>query len=138
MVFWVLVGLVGACGGSEWGAEMSQETPQGMATMFRGPAVEEGVAQRVFDAMVAGQYNFASGLPEQVDRVDGRLVLRLGNDNEESIADVEANGEASGVVSYMHGLAAHVSQAIGGEAVDIVLCRRSLDAPYYTVKWQAE
>jgi len=103
--------------------------------MFYTENVDPALAQKVFDRMIEANYNFASNLPEQLDRVDGRLVLRLGNDNEDSIADVIANGEESGVTNYMHGLAYFVSEAVGGESVDIILCRKTLDDPYYTVVW---
>ncbi len=135
-IFALLPLLLGACGGSEWGTELSQQTPQCLATIYHSEAVDPALAQQVFQAMIDGQYNFASGLPEQIDRVDGRLTLRLGNDNEESMASVLANGEDDGVVSYMRGLASHVSQAVGGEPVDIVLCRKVLSEPYYTVVWK--
>jgi hypothetical protein len=39
-------------------------------------------------------------------------------------------------VSYMHGLAKQVSTVAGGEPVDVVLCRKTLDDPYYTVVWK--
>lgn len=85
--------------------------------------------------MIEANYNFASNLPEQIDRIDGRLTLRLGNDNEESIAEMIADGEESGVTNYMHGLAYVISQEAGGEPVDIIMCRESLDDSFYTVVW---
>ena len=124
-----------ACG-SKWGVEMVQETDAGRATMYRGEAISVPDANKVFSTLSSHGYNFNSDLPEQVDRVDGVLTLRLGNDNEESIADVLKEGEECGVVSYMHGLAKTISAAMGGEPVDIVLCRESLDEPFYTVKWK--
>ncbi|RMH04899.1 MAG: hypothetical protein D6702_01955 [Planctomycetota bacterium] len=129
---------VAACGGSSWGTEMVLETPFSKATMFRGPNVEQSVAEAAFEAMVEANYNFASGLGEQVDRVDGRLTLRLALDNEDTITSIEADGEKDAAVSYHRGLAAQVSRAVGGEPVDIVLCKFSLDRPFYTVAWPAE
>ena len=136
---WVLAPLLASalvsCSGSSWGKELKKDAHYGRATMFYTENVDPALAQKVFDRMIEANYNFASNLPEQLDRVDGRLVLRLGNDNEDSIADVIANGEESGVTNYMHGLAYFVSEAVGGESVDIILCRESLDDPFYTVVW---
>lgn len=141
MKFLVGIGLIlifPACSGSSsWGEEMSRETPVARATMFRGDSVSAEIAAKVFEKMVAVNDNFASDLPEQVDRVDGRLTLRLGNDNEDSIQDVMDHQEESGVTSYMRGLAAAVSAAVGGEPVDIILCRQRLDQPFHTVVWEA-
>lgn len=125
-----------ACG-SKWGVEMVQGSGADKATMYRGESISVPDANQVFSALLGHGYNFASDLPEQVDRVDGVLTLRLGSDNQESIAEVIAEGESCGVVSYMHGLALMVSATMNNEPVDIVLCRESLDEPFYTVKWQA-
>ncbi|MBC8329649.1 MAG: hypothetical protein H8E31_13000 [Planctomycetes bacterium] len=133
----LLILTLSACGGG-WGTELRQDTPLGAATMFRSDAVDAATAQKAFEAMIAANYNFASDLPEQIDRVDGRLTLRLCNDNQDSIAAIEADGEADGAVRYTHGLARHVSQAVGGEPVDVVLCRLTLDQPFYTVRWKSE
>jgi predicted Zn-dependent protease with MMP-like domain len=130
--------LVACPSGSDWGAELTRPFGDTQATMFYADGVDPGLAGEVLDALVEANYNFYSGLPEQLDRVDGRLTLRLGNDNEDSMADVLAEGEASGVVSYMHGLARVVSEAVGGEPVDIVLCRETLDEVVYTVTWAGE
>lgn len=121
--------------GSDWGTELSREFGDTQATMFHSASVDAELAGKVLDAMVAANYNFYSDLPEQLDRVDGRLVLRLGNDNEESLTEVLDEGEESGVVNYMHGLAWQVSQAAGGEPVDVALCRKTLDDEVYTVVW---
>ncbi len=134
-----LAALLPSCsGGTSWGEEMSLETPVGTATLFRSEEVSVVTAATAFQAMVDANYNFASNLPEQIDRIDGRLTLRLGNDNEDSIASIIADGEDDGAVSYAHGLAGVVSQAVGGEEVDIILCRKKLDDEFYTVKWKAE
>lgn len=136
---WILMPLLGgtlvSCGGPEWGTELKKDTNYGRATMFSSEAVDQALAQKVFDRMIEANYNFASNLPEQIDRIDGRLTLRLGNDNEESIAEVIATGEESGVTNYMHGLAYVLAEAAGGEPLDIILCRESLDDPFYTVVW---
>jgi len=129
--------LPAACGGSSWGTELTRETPQGTATLYHTDAVAPELAGQVFDAMVASAYNFASDLDEQVDRVDGRLLLRLCNDNEDSINDMIADPAGSGLLSYFNGLAYQVSQAIGGEELDISLCRLSLDDEFYLVTWEA-
>ena len=128
-----------ACGNGEskWGTEMSQVTPVTTATMFYTEAVDAALAQTVFQAMTDANYNFASDLPEQVDRIQGRLSLRLGNDNKDSIASMLADPE-DGAISYFHGLAWQVSQAAGGEEVDIILCRESLDDAFMTIAWDAE
>lgn len=128
----------GGNGESKWGTEMSQETPIATATMYYSDAVDAALAKSIFQAMIDANYNFASGLPEQVDRVDGRLTLRLGNDNQESISEIIAEGEENGAVSYFHGLALHLSGIASGEEIDIVLCRESLDDAFYTVKWAAQ
>ena len=133
----LLLLLTSSCG-RDWGTELSQTTPQGQATLYHTAAVEEGLAREVLQAMVDANYNFASNLPEQLDRVDGRLTLRLGNDNEDTMREIEAQGEAQGTVHYMHGMARHLSSAIGGEPVDVVLCRATLDQPFYTVSWQEQ
>lgn len=130
--------LVSCSGGSQWGVEMEGTTPAGAATMFHTEAVKPGLAQKIFDAMIGASYNFASNLPEQIDRVNGRLTLRLGNDNQDSIAAILADGESDGAVKYMHGLANMVSQTAGGEAVDIILCRADLSDEFYTVAWPSE
>jgi len=121
--------------GGNWGTELSRDLGDHEATMYHTAAVDAGLADKVLDALVAVNYNFRGNLPEQLDRVEGRLVLRLANDNEDAIAALLANGEADGNAMYMHGLAREVSKAAGGEPVDIVLCKRTLDAPYYTVTW---
>lgn len=131
----LLAGTLVSCGGPDWGAELKKDTNFGRATMFYTENVDQALAQKVFDRMIEANYNFASNLAEQLDRIDGRLTLRLGNDNEDSIAEVIATGEESGVTSYMHGLAYVLSQAVGGEPVDIILCRESLDDSFYTVVW---
>lgn len=124
--------------GSEWGTELVRDVHDYQATMYYSDAVDPAVANEVFDAMVEMNYNFRSDLPEQLDRVDGRLTLRLGNDNPDTIAAVIRDGEDEGAVNYMHGLAYVVSQAVGGEPVDVILCRETLDDPYYTVVWTPE
>ena len=124
--------------GSSWGVEMEGVTPAGTATMFHTEAVKPELARKVFDAMMAANYNFASNLPEQIDRVDGRLNLRLGNDNQDSIAEILGNGESDGAVKYMHNLAKMISQTAGGEAVDVILCRTDLNDAFYTVVWSTE
>ncbi len=131
----LLVSALVSCSGSSWGKELKKDAHYGRATMFYTENVDPALAQKVFDRMIEANYNFASNLPEQLDRVDGRLVLRLGNDNEDSIAEAIAIGEESGVISYMHGLAFVLAEAAGGEPVDIILCRESLDDPFYTVVW---
>lgn len=123
-----------ACSGSEWGTELSQETNVGTATMFYSDAVDEETAQKVFQAMIDANYNFASDLPEQVDMIEGVLTLRLGNDNKSSILEIMEIGYESGVISYMEGLAAHVSSAVG-TPVDIILCKKTLDDAFFEVKW---
>lgn len=138
-LLWVLAPLLAgtllSCGGSSWGEELTKDTFYGRASIFYSDGVDAALAQKIFDRMIEANYNFASNLPEQIDRVDGRLLLRLGNDNEESIAEVIETGEESGVVSYMHGLAYVISQESAGEPVDIVLCRESLGDSFYTVVW---
>ena len=124
--------------GSEWGTELVRDIHDYQATMYYTDAVDSVVANDVLDAMVEMNYNFRSDLPEQVDRIDGRLTLVLGNDNEDTIASVIKNGEEEGAVNYMHGLAYVVSQAVGGEPVDIVLCRETLAEPFYTVVWTSQ
>ena len=132
-----LLMLLAACpSGSNWGTELTRDFFEAKATMFYTDAVDPELAGRVLDAMVEMNYNFRSNLPEQLDRVDGSLTLRLGNDNEDTIAAILANGESEGAVSYMHGLAKQVSTVAGGEPVDVVLCRKTLDDPYYTVVWK--
>jgi len=125
-----------ACG-SKWGVEMIQTVGSDKATMFRGEQVSVPDATKVFSTLVGFGYNFNSDLPEQVDRVDGVLTLRLGNDNADSIAAIIKDGESDGAVNYMRGLAFMVSAAMESEPVDIVLCRESLDDSFYTIKWQA-
>jgi len=135
----IAVPLLFACSsGSEWGTELVRDIHDYQATMYYSEAVDPAVANDVFDAMVEMNYNFRSDLPEQIDRVDGRLTLVLGNDNQDTIASVIKNGEDEGAVNYMHGLAYVVSQAVGGEPVDIVLCRETLAEPFYTVVWTPE
>lgn len=127
-----------ACGaGESHGTEMVKETPVAQATMYYTDAVDPALADKVFQAMVDGNYNFASDLPEQVDRVAGRLTLRLCNDNEDSIAAMLADPD-DGAINYFHGLAGHVSRAIGDEEVDIQLCRLKLDDPFLDIPWEAE
>lgn len=127
--------LTACSGGSEWGTELSKTTPVCEATIFVSENVDAALAERIFQAMVDSNYNFASNLPEQIDRVDGRLTLRLGGDNEESIASIIANGEEDGAVSYHHSMAHHLSTFANDEPIDIILCRESLSDEYYTVKW---
>ncbi|MAW59616.1 MAG: hypothetical protein CMJ94_02130 [Planctomycetes bacterium] len=126
--------LLPACGNGAYGTEMVKDTPVARATMYHTDAVDAALADQVFQAMVDGAYNFASDLPEQVDRVNGRLTLRLCNDNEDTIATMLAD-PTDGAYNYFHGLAGHVSRAIGGEQVDIVLCRLKLDDPYVDIPW---
>ncbi len=121
--------LLASCGG--------QTLKQGEATMSYTDEVQKEVAQKVFQRMIERNYNFASNLPEEVDRINGRLTLRLGNDNEDSIQAIMKFKEQDGAVFYMHGLARSVSDAVGGEPVDIILCRRNLGDHFYTVKWQS-
>ena len=127
--------MLASCG-SKWGKELVKDMPYGKATIHHSAAVDDATAAKVFAAMTEGAYNFASNLPEQIDRSNGRLVLRLGNDNENSIAAIVKDGEKDPGILYFEGLANHVSQAIGGESVDIVLCRKSLDEPFHTVAWK--
>ncbi|MHC4822602.1 MAG: hypothetical protein ACYTEP_01125 [Planctomycetota bacterium] len=130
----ILLFALGACSGSEWGTELSQETRVGTATMFYSSNVDVETAQKVFQAMIDADYNFASDLPEQVDMIDGVLTLRLGNDNKNSVAEIMEMGYESGIISYMQGLAAFVSKATG-TPVDIILCRLTLDDEFFEVKW---
>lgn len=136
----LLLASLAACGSSEssWGTEMVKETPVATATMFYSAAVDAALADKLFQAMVDANYNFASNLPEQIDRIEGVLTLRLGNDNEESIAEIIKEGESNGAVSYFHGLANHLSPLAEGEPIDIILCRKDLADEFYTVKWKAE
>ncbi|MGB0953492.1 MAG: hypothetical protein ACPG31_09710 [Planctomycetota bacterium] len=122
-------------GGTDWGEEMSLPTQQGKATMYHTAAVNLQTAGSVLSSMVEANYNFASNLPEQVDRVDGKLTLRLCNDNRETIGEIKVEGVEHGAVSYFQGLAHHVSKAVGGEEVIIILCEETLDTPFYTVDW---
>lgn len=126
-----------ACGGpsADWGEEMSLPHITGKATMFRSEAVDLETAGKVLSAMVDGNYNFASNLPEQIDMVDGRLTLRLGGDNQDTIAEIKEQGEDHPAVSYHHGLANHISKALGGTEIDIILCEEDLAKPFHTVKW---
>ncbi|MDF1799405.1 MAG: hypothetical protein P1V81_09540 [Planctomycetota bacterium] len=125
-----------ACpGGSDLGTELSRDLGDHQATMFHTASVDAELADAVLDALVKVNYNFRGDRPEQLDRVNGRLVLRLANDNEDAIAEVLANGEDDGNVMYMHQLAREVSKVAGGEPVDIVLCHLTVDEPYYTVAW---
>lgn len=124
-----------ACGGPSLGKELTRDMPYGRATISHTEAVDDATADRVFQVMLDSAYNFASNLPEQIDRVNGRLTLRLGNDNEDSIAGIVKNGTAEPVVRYFEGLAFAVSKGIGGEPVDIVLCRKSIAEPFFTVTW---
>lgn len=105
--------------------------------MYYSSAVDPALAEKVFAAMVDGAYNFASDLPEQVDRINGRLTLRLCNDNKESIAAMLADPE-DGAIKYFHGLAGHVSRAIEGEQVDIILCREELADEFMTIAWDSD
>ena len=130
-------GFLASCG-SKWGRELRQTTPLGDATIYYSDAVDEATARKVFQVMLDTAYNFASNLPEQIDKVDGRITVRLGNDNEDSMADVAANQMKSGVSVYCRNLARFVSKAIDGQPVDIVLCRKSLDEPVFTVRWDPE
>ena len=120
------------------GEELAKDQPNGRATMFHTEAVDAATAAKVFGAMLEVNYNFAANLPEQIDRVQGRLTLRLGNDNEQTIAAVIQNGDKESVIRYFEGLAQAVSKAIGNEPVDIVLCRTSLDEPFHTVVWPSQ
>lgn len=129
---------VAACSGEasqDWGEELTAPIPQGTATLYRSAAVDLDTANKVLAAMTDGNYNFAAGLPEQIDMVDGRLTLRLGNDNQDTIAEIKAEGDAHAAVSYFHGLANHVSRALDGAEIDIILCEETLDTPFHTVKW---
>lgn len=130
--------LLAACGSEsgKWGKELSRDQPYGKATIYRSAAVDDATAAAVFGVMIDMQYNFASNLPEQIDRVNGRLTLRLGNDNEGTVKGVEANGDKEPVIRYFEGLALQVSRALRGEPVDVVLCRQSLDEPFHTVTWR--
>lgn len=127
--------LLCACG-SKWGTELQRDMHYGSATIFHSEAVDAATASKVFTALTDAQYNFASNLPEQIDRVNGRLTLRLCNDNEDSIAAIVAAGEKEPAIRYFEGLAYEVSKVLGGEPVDIVLCRKSLDEPFFTVVWK--
>ncbi|MBL8756027.1 MAG: hypothetical protein JNK15_22220, partial [Planctomycetes bacterium] len=128
-----LLFVVTACGGPSLGTELVKDMPYGKATIFHTEAVDAATAAKVFAAMTDATYNFASNLPEQIDRVNGRLTLRLGNDNQDTIAKVEKNGTAEPVIRYFEGLSQHVGKAVGGEAVDIVLCKKTLAEPFFTV-----
>ncbi|MHC4837940.1 MAG: hypothetical protein ACYTF3_07110 [Planctomycetota bacterium] len=132
----VLLPLAACSGGASLGTELRMDTPLNTtATLSYTEAVDRALAETVLARMVEGNYNFGSNLPEQLDRVDGRLTLRLGNDNEDTIADVIADAEGSGVLNYMHGLAFFVSQAIDGEAIDVELHRETLGEPFHVVTW---
>lgn len=133
----VLVFAACAGGTTRWGEEMSRETATGEATIYRTDAVEPDTAATVLRTMVELNYNFGSDLPEQIDRVDGRLTLRLVTNNEDTIGSIRANGEDDGAVWYHRELARRVSHALGGEPVDVVLCAGSLDEPFYTMAWEA-
>lgn len=128
----ILLPFAAACG-SSFGKELRKEMPYGVATIYQAQAVDDATAAKAFAAMTDAAYNFASNLPEQIDRVGGRLTLRLCNDNEESIAAIVKAGTAEPAIRYFEGLAHAVSQAVGGEAIDIVLCRRTLAEPFFTV-----
>jgi len=128
----------GSGGNVSWGVEISKHTPLAMATMYHSAAVDATTADQVFQLLIDVNYNFASNLPVQVDRMAGRLTLRLGNDNKESIAEIIAEGEDNGAVSYFRGLAPYLSSNLGGQEVDIILCREDLADEFYTLKWQAE
>lgn len=138
LVLLLLCTLPACSGGSsaDWGEEMSLPTPQGKATLYRSAAIDLETAGKVLSAMVDASYNFASNLPEQVDRVDGVLTLRLCNDNRESIDEIKAEGESHPAVSYFQGMTHHVSKALGGEEVVIILCEETLDTPFFTVEWK--
>ena len=64
------------------------------------------------------------------------ILARATAGAKQAIDAILANGESEGAVSYMHGLAKQVSTVAGGEPVDVVLCRKTLDDPYYTVVWK--
>lgn len=124
-------------GGTHWGEEMSLPTPQGKATIYRTEAVDLETAGKVLAAMVDANYNFASDLMEQIDKVDDTLTLRLCNDNEESIMEIKEEGSEHPTVSYFEGLAQHISAAIGNQEVVIILCEESLDSSFHTVEWSS-
>lgn len=134
----LLLPMLGCGGGTsqDWGEEMSLPIPQGKATLYRSPAVDLETAGKVLSAMVDGNYNFASGLPEQVDRIDGTLTLRLGNDNREWIDELKAEGAAFDGLFHFQALANHLSRALDGEEVRIILCEETLDKPIHTLEWQ--
>lgn len=129
--------LLAGCG-ADHGTELARDMPFGRATIYHTDAVDADTASKVFSAMLDAQYNFASDLPEQIDRANDRLVLRLCNDNEDSIAAIVAAGDKEPAIRYFEGLAYQVSQAIGGKPVDVVLCRKTLAEPFHTVVWKTE
>jgi hypothetical protein len=123
--------------GPNLGTKLQEETPRGTATFYHTAAVDAATAGKVFKAMIDGNYNFGKELAVQLDKVADRLTLRTCHDNMDSIASVIKDGEKDGSVSYMHGLALHVSKAIDNQEVDVVMCKLRIAEPFYTVKWQA-
>lgn len=122
--------------GPNHGTKLEQETPRGQAAIYYTEAVDAAVADKVFQSMIAANYHFGTDLDVQLDKVQGRLTMRICNDNLEAIDEVVKNGEKDGNLSYMRGLAVHISRAIDGEEIDFVLCRLQLDKPYYTLNYQ--
>lgn len=127
-----------ACGQGEskWGTEISQVTSMATATLYYSDAVTPEQAARVLQAMIDSRFNFGANMPEQVDRIQGRLSLRLGYDNSISTAFLQTDPEDD-IFRYFHSLAWRISEATGGEVVDIILCRESLDEAVMTLAWQA-
>jgi hypothetical protein len=132
----VLLSFLAACG-DPWGKEIERAMPYGVATLIQSSLVDDDTAARVFSAMTATDYNFAANLPEQVDRIDGRLVLRLATDDDKAVQSIRRNRDADPAVRYFEGLAEQVSLAVDGEPVDIVVCHKKLDRPVHTIAWRS-
>lgn len=128
--------LLVACGDS-WGTQIGCAMPYGVATLAHSEIVDGDTARRVLVAMTASDYNFAASLPAQVDRNDGRLMLRLATDDDDAIRSIRKNRDTDPAIRYFEGLAEQVSLAIDGQPVDIVLCNRRLDRPVHTITWRS-
>jgi hypothetical protein len=132
----VLLLFLAACG-DPWGKAIERPMPYGVASLFHTGEVDDETATRVLSAMTATDYNFAANLPEQVDRVDGRMVLRLATDDPRVVQSLRKRRDADPSVRYFEGLAEQVSLAVDGEPVDIVVCDRRLDRPVHTIAWRS-